>query len=655
MKRCWWMIFPWTLLAQPTVAPTPENVGHSRGDSFSGYNIRQSFELGYRFAGIEGNREKYRSDVNFRNGLRLLQTSLSIHSRDGKGRYFDEFLVNAQGLGNDPYQFANLRLEKNRRFRYEMNWRLNDYFNPGLTLAYGQHLQNLQRRMQDHQLTLFPQSRFQFYGGFSRNVQNGPALSTANLFDARGNLFPFFEQIRREQTEYRLGGQVQAAGMKLFWQRGWEIFKEDSTGLLTTPGIPLDPTVTNTTLSRLRRDEPYHGITPHWRVNLFTEKGKWFAVNGRFTHSAGARHFLYDDFGAGTLRGTTRNVQTLVYGNARRPITSANGSLSLFPTASLSITNSTAYNQTKMDGDNKIRQFTNNSLDSTLLNFQFLGIRMVTNSTVLDYAIRPWLSVQGGYQFSERRVRSTETVGDLNLLDAIKGEQTNRLHAVTAGFRLRPRKGLTIVADGELGRQDHPFAPTSEKDYHAFGARIEYKRKLFRLATQARTNLNFNSASLFHASSRSRNYSADASWTPNTRLAVDFGYQKLHLDTLSGLAYFRDSVLVTGDRSYYVSNLHASHAGVRLALLKKVDLYGGYALTKDRGGRAREEYTMLPALIAAQSFPLTFVSPQMRLSVQLREKWRWNLGYQYYNYAEKVLSQQDYRAHTAYASVLWSF
>ncbi len=642
------------LLAQQTVAPSVEAVGPTRGQTIGDYNIRQSFETGYRFADIDGNRGKYRSDVNFLNGLRVLGTSLTVNSRNGKGKYFDEIILNTQGLGNDPYQNSNLRVEKNRKYRYEMNWRLNDYFNPALTIAFGQHWQNLQRRMQDHQFTLFPQSKIQFYGGYSRNLQDGPALSTANIFDARGNIFPFFQNVRREQNEYRIGGQVQAAGFKLFWQRGWEYFKEDTRGNLDSPGIPLDPTVTNTTLSGLRQDEPYRGSTPHWRVNLFSENTKWFTVNARFTHSDGNRNFIYDEVASGAVRGGARNVQTLVFGNARRPVTSANLSFSILPTDFITISNHTAFSQTKMEGDNTLRQLTNNTLDSTVANFQFLGIRAVTNSTLIDVSLRPWISLQGGYQFSDRRIRSTERVDDTGFIDLLAGEQSNRLQAATAGFRLRPLKGLTLVADGEVGRQNRPFLTTSEKDYHAFGARLEYKQKFYRVAAQARTNVNFNSISLFRHSSRSRNYTVDGSWTPNTRFAVDAGYQKLHLDTITGIAYFLNFNQVDGDRSYFVSNVHAVHAGVRMALLKKLDVYGGFASTQDTGA-ARAGFTTQTALLAAQSFPLRFVSPQMRLSYRINEKLRANFGYQYYDYAERVLALQDYRAHTGFLSVLWSF
>jgi len=64
---------------------------------------------------------------------------------------------------------------------------------------------------------------------------------------------------------------------------------------------------------------------------------------------------------------------------------------------------------------------------------------------------------------------------------------------------------------------------------------------------------------------------------------------------------------------------------------------------------------VLEAFLAAQTFPLTFRSPMGRLSVRLHENVRWNFGYQYYGYGEEFSTRQNYRAHTGYTSVLWSF
>ena len=66
-------------------------------------------------------------------------------------------------------------------------------------------------------------------------------------------------------------------------------------------------------------------------------------------------------------------------------------------------------------------------------------------------------------------------------------------------------------------------------------------------------------------------------------------------------------------------------------------------------------YTSLPALLAAQTFPLRYLSPQARLSLRITPKIRWNAGYQYYGYREEFSTLQNYRAHTGYSSISWSF
>ena len=78
------------LSAQQVVAPTPDTVGTPRGENHGSYNITNSFETGYRFSLVGGDLGEYRSDVNYRNGLRLLSSSFSMDSKDGHGRYFDQ-------------------------------------------------------------------------------------------------------------------------------------------------------------------------------------------------------------------------------------------------------------------------------------------------------------------------------------------------------------------------------------------------------------------------------------------------------------------------------------------------------------------------------------------------------------------------------------
>ncbi|MES1261579.1 MAG: hypothetical protein ABUS49_07585, partial [Acidobacteriota bacterium] len=78
------------LPAQDTVAPTTdERVGPGRGEDKGDYNIVQSWEFGYRFATLGGDQDKYRSDVNYHDGVRLLNSNFTVNSRDGHGKWFD--------------------------------------------------------------------------------------------------------------------------------------------------------------------------------------------------------------------------------------------------------------------------------------------------------------------------------------------------------------------------------------------------------------------------------------------------------------------------------------------------------------------------------------------------------------------------------------
>ncbi len=151
----------WRLCATSGGAHQGEPVGNPRGDNTENYNVMDSFELGYRFATAGGDFDMYRSTVNYTDGVRLLSSSLSIQSRDGHGHWFDQIQLNTQGLGNDPYESATLRIEKSGLYRYDMMWRENDFFDPSLTIANGAHFENTSRRWQDHDLTLFPQGNFQ--------------------------------------------------------------------------------------------------------------------------------------------------------------------------------------------------------------------------------------------------------------------------------------------------------------------------------------------------------------------------------------------------------------------------------------------------------------------------------------------------------------
>lgn len=658
-----------TLAAQQVVAPTPDTVGSPRGDGWGDYNVTQSFETGYRFSLVGGDIGEYRSDVNYGNGLRLLGSSFMINSKDGHGKWFDQITLTTTGLGNDPYQAAVLHVEKNALYRYDMTWRLSDYFNPGLTVAGGQHLENTSRRLQDHLLTLLPQSHLRFHLGYSRNTEDGPALSTAQEFDTSGSAYPIFTNVRRQWNEYRLGAEAHFAGFQFTVDRRWDFFKDDTPA--TADGIQAAGTLTDlTVVQQFNRAQPIHGSSPGWLGNLHTRRKRW-GLNARVTYVNGKNDFALDEAVLGLDQsGSPASRQITVGGSASRPDLAGDLSLSYFPSDRLTIVNNTSISSNRIDGDSTYSELITGLNLGASINFRYLGIRLISNSTDLNYRPAAWIGFYGGYHYSDRRVETIEGLTLPAFANSTSNdfyEVSNQLQSGLAGVRLRPLKALTINFEGEIGRTNNPLTTISDKNFQTLGGRVQYRVRKLQLSAGYREDHDFNSSfSLF--TSHSRAYSANASWAPRDWFSIDASYNREHLDSSSFLAFFaglnRPS-LQAGYRSLYISNIHAANLGVRFAMGRRADLYMGYSITRDTGdGRAA---AVAPAdaanpiqslLDSVQTFPLTYQSPLARLSIRISPKVRWNAGYQFYGYAETfgLLGYfQNFHAHTGYTSLLWAF
>jgi hypothetical protein len=639
------------LYAQQVVAPTPDPVGPARGEDLDNYNITDSFETGYRFGLIDGDLAKYRSDVNYGNGIRLLGSSLSVNSKDGHGILFDQILLNTLGLGNDPYQSASLLIQKNGLYRYDMLWRLDDFYNPGLVGANHLDQMDTQRRMQDHDLTLFPQSHFKVRLGYSRNDQTGPALSSVQEFGITSPVDQTFMDVRREWNEYRIGVEAEFAGFKFTAQHRWDFFKDDS--VFSNAGG----------LAQFTRANPYHGSSPGWFGNLFTNRKHW-GLNARMTYVGGQGDFALNELATGVNTGATATQQILISGNAQRPELAGDLSLSLYPTDRLTIVNNTSIHTTRIVGDSNFTEFNNATGVSSSVDFEFLGIRTVANATDINYRLTPWIGFFAGYHYSDRLITTVDGFAVTGPLQDFNYGRSDHMNSGILGVQIRPIKPLTIRLDGEVGTDNQPLTPISERNYHTLGGRADYRTRQLQLSATYSQVYNVNSPDpLTPFSSHSRNYGANASWSPNGRFSLDASYTKLHLDTVSGLAFFADTALQTFP-TIYISNIHAANFGAHFGLAPRVNLYVGYSITKDTGdgrnGAVQPDASgaVQTLFSSVETFPLTYQSPLARLSIRITPKIRWNAGWQFYRYREEfglVSLSQNYRANTGYTSVLWSF
>jgi hypothetical protein len=200
---------------QPTQTVT-QTGDESAGKTTGNYNIQQSVEFGYRDSMIGGNLNNYNTFDNLNSGFRLFDYTVDMRSINHQGILFDSLTFSNFGYGGDPNDVSRLRIEKNKWYDFRALYRrdkdiwnysllanpLNPAsFTPASPILNSPHALDLSRRMQDYDLTLFPQSRIRLRLGYSHNVDSGPAFTTIE-----GGEEPLLTDNVRETTNaYRMG------------------------------------------------------------------------------------------------------------------------------------------------------------------------------------------------------------------------------------------------------------------------------------------------------------------------------------------------------------------------------------------------------------------------------------------------------------------
>jgi len=655
--------------AQPVVTPTPDAPGDL--EEAGPYTISNSFETGHRFAEVAGNEDAYRSSVNYGNGLRLFEGELRIHSKEGRGTLFDEFSFNTQGAGRDPYQSHIVRAEKHKYFRYDMQFRIVNYNNRLPSLWNGEQGVNSERIFQNHNLTLFPGSRIEVLLGFDRNKHTGPSFTSQGLntsigeFDA-DNFVRMRRRIRQVNNQYRAGVNFQVFGLAVTFQQALDNYKEDPVfaDASQVPGV-----VDNVQpVERLRRDEPIHGNTPVTSVAIRTEKERLLNFHGRYVYSSGERNFILSEdlaaAGPGAAAPTLRH--TFILGDADRKQGTGDLTVTLLPNPKWAVTNTTSINDTRISGASAFLETT--VFTNEFVEFEMLDIRHITNSTEVNFRPVPKLSLYGGFHFTTRRIRTRNILDFPEFqFDSELAEQDNDIHSTVGGVRWRPLRGLRMSFDFEVGDADNPFTPIAEREFHNEAARIQWRKNGLLLGFTFKNAQNDNNFSLINHSSTSRQFSAQGAWShPTGKFTLDANYAKIEINTASGIFNFFDgSEEAPRAANLYISNLHTFYFGSRIAPRERFTFYLGYSISKDTG--ADRDLTFAEGVEPNfpdfgfdgvnffNSFPLTYQSPQARLSVRLNKLVELNLGWQFYNYEERFSGAQNFNAHVGYSSLRWTF
>ena len=112
-----------TLGQTPSPSPTAEIIE-------DGYKITSSMELGVRGLSVNGDHDKFRSDLNYRPGVRIFDSSFLIENNNQfGGKLFDSALITSSGWGADPQGSFRFNMDKTSVYRFESNVRSVKYFN----------------------------------------------------------------------------------------------------------------------------------------------------------------------------------------------------------------------------------------------------------------------------------------------------------------------------------------------------------------------------------------------------------------------------------------------------------------------------------------------------------------------------------------------
>ncbi len=104
-----------------------------------------------------------------------------------------------------------------------------------------------------------------------------------------------------------------------------------------------------------------------------------------------------------------------------------------------------------------------------MLNFQFLGVRMITNSTDVHFRATKKLDFFGGYRYSDREIRSIQSATDpADPFQNMLNSQVNNINAGVAGLNWIILPSLRLHLEGEVGHSNNPFTSIdpSQFPYH---------------------------------------------------------------------------------------------------------------------------------------------------------------------------------------------
>lgn len=582
--------------AAPSLPPMPPAQAEDAGD----YTIISSLEFGYRGLRVDGDLNKYRSDLNYKAGPRLFDSSLFMRAKEGKGGLFDTLLVTSTGWGADPHGNMRISVEKPKLYRFDGTYRrfkyfrfLNNFVNPNWIFSpttfsvlpnpiTGEHGYNTRTETGDFDLTLLPKNEtIRFNVGYSPERYSGPAFTNYHF---SGGEFNLLSQLRSRANDFRIGADGKVGPIDFSFLQGFRRFRDDSSiNLGPTRGINLNTTAAS--LTSFRRDEPARGSVDYTRFSAHTLVAKKLDITGRIVYSNAKSSFAFIENSSGInlnprITGwpptppaaATPNILNLgqynITGSARRPNTLGDVGITFLATDKFRISNTFRVEDFSIDGTAVFSDFfsitrplTGGGARTDTISFSNLDANRVTkyrkyqNTLEGDYQFNARYSLHFGYRYGSRRIEESfegfnlGSSGSLTPPPARTSEsevEHNHTNAFFGGFKARPVKNWNIYFDAEHGTADNVFTRIGNYNYTNIRAKSRYSpnnRVSFNLAVITKNNSNPSeiagvSLQDFGVDVRSRIFTSSVDWTANSRVSFSAGYNYNWLNSDAVVDYF---------------------------------------------------------------------------------------------------------------------
>ena len=636
------------------------------------YTVNSSIEIGVRGRVFDGDIDKYRSDLNYTSGFRVFDTSFLMKAAGNDGFLFDTLMVSSFGWGGDPNKYLRASAEKTKWYRFDANYRRLDYYNSLTNHALNQHISDTEFRQGDFDLVVLPQNeRIKFNLGYSLNRNSGPTFTT---YDYARDEFPVLAPTRFEANEYRIGADARVWAFDLSFQQGWRFFKEDTTYSIDVPQVGNNPLNTSA-LNTFQRELPTRGTTPFTRLSAHTMLAKKVDFTGRFIYTSSETEYtLFETLTGRDFSGNNVVLDSfIINGQAKRPNALGDVGVTVFATDKLRISDTFRINTFRINGGQNLLEAllrTRTTAAGTVTlppvfvdnrSFRTTKYRQAVNLFEVDYAFHPRFSAHFGHRYTDRRIELAAF--NPTTVEPVPGEFEreefdNRTNAYIFGFRAKPLRMWSVYFDMERGEADNVFTRVANYDYTNFRVRSIF-RPTSRLSvnTSLVTRDNTNPAMTedtppreFGADINTRIFTSTVDWTPTGKYSFGGGYTYTHLTSEAAIIFFTGGVRTEGFSRYFVRD-HFFFLSTYIEFHPRAKFYGAYRIHRDTGQSDRlSEPTVLIG-----SYPQQFQSPEMKLSVRLHNRLDWIAGYQYFDFKERFINLQHYRAHLPYTSLRFYF